>query len=141
MRIETRKVASKRHYLKGEPLLAQTRGLRRRCDLKARKGLGKHFRIDEEVLKLITSTAELTPADIVMEIGPGPGVLTRELVRQRGGVVAVELDSKLAAILKQTLASFNNVTIINEDILQIDPAALLQEQKARLPSAIGSPFT
>jgi len=90
------------------------------------------------VLKLVTSSAELNPADVAMEIGPGLGVLTRELARQAGWVVTVELDSKLAAILKQTLASLDNVTIVNEDILKVDPAALLQELKARFPSVKNS---
>ncbi|MAF86100.1 MAG: ribosomal RNA small subunit methyltransferase A [Dehalococcoidales bacterium] len=110
----------------------------RRFDLHARKSLGQHFLIDEEVLKLITLAAELTPTDVIMEIGSGLGVLTRELARQSGWVVAVELDNRLAATLKQTLASLNNVTIVNKDILEIDPADLLQEQKARFPSAINS---
>ena len=136
-----KKASFRRRYLKTAPLLTQTRGLLRHFDLKARKGLGQHFLIDEEVLKLITSAAELAPTDVVMEIGPGLGVLTKELARQAGWVVTVELDNKLAAILKQTLASFDNVTIINEDILSIDPAALLQEQKARFPPAINSPFS
>jgi len=100
--------------------------------------LGQHFLIDEEVLKLVTSAAELTPSDVVMEIGPGLGVLTRELARQAGWVVAVELDSKLVAILKQMLSALNNVTIVNEDILKVDPAALLQEQRARFSSAKNS---
>jgi len=120
--------------------LAQTRGLLRRFGLRARKGLGQHFLIDEEVLKLITSAAGLTPTDVIMEIGPGLGVLTQELARQAGWVINIELDNKLAAILKQTLAAFNNVTIINEDVLQIDPQALLQEQRERFPPAISSPF-
>ena len=137
----TKKASYRRHYLKTELLLTQTKGLLRHFDLRARKGLGQHFLIDEEVLKLITSAAELAPTDVIMEIGPGLGVLTRELAGQAGWVVTIELDNKLAAILKQTLASFNNVTIINEDILSIDPAALLQEQKARFPPAINSPFS
>ncbi len=141
MGIKPNKVTYKRHYPRGEPLLAQTKGLLRRFGLQARKGLGQHFLIDEEVLKLITSAAGLTPADVIMEIGPGLGVLTRELVRQGGWVITVELDSKLAAILKQSLASFNNVTIVNEDILQIDPLTLLQEQKAKFPMGISSPFS
>ena len=130
-----------RCYLKAKSLLAQTRGLLRRFGLRARKGLGQHFLIDEEVLRLITSAAELTPADIVMEIGPGLGVLTKELAKQAGWVVTIELDNKLAAILKQTLAAFNNVTIINEDILQIDPEALLQEQREKFSPAITSSFS
>ena len=128
-----------RCYLKTELLLAQTRRTLRHFDLKARKRLGQHFLIDGEVLQLITSAAELTPADIILEIGPGLGVLTKELARRVGWVIAVELDSKLAVILKQTLASFNNVTIINENILHIDPATLLREQKAKFPPAI-SPY-
>ena len=120
--------------------MAQTRGLLRRFGLRARKGLGQHFLIDEEVLKLITSAAGLTPADVIMEIGPGLGVLTQELARQAGWVITIELDNKLAANLKQTLAAFNNVTIINEDVLQIDPQALLQEQGEGFPPTISSPF-
>jgi 16S rRNA (adenine1518-N6/adenine1519-N6)-dimethyltransferase len=137
----TEKADHRRRYLKTKPLLTQTRGLLHRFGLQARKSLGQHFLIDEEVLELITSAAELAPTDIIMEIGPGLGVLTTELARQSGWVVTIELDNKLAAILKQTLASFNNVTILNEDILEIDPAALLQEQKARFPPVINSPFS
>lgn len=136
-----KKPADIRHYLKSESLLTQTRRLLRRFDLRARKGLGQHFLIDEEVLKLIVSTAQLTPSDIVLEIGPGLGVLTRELARQAGWVVAIELDSNLATILKQTLASFNNITIINEDVLSIAPETLLQEQKTKFPPEVDSPFS
>ena len=75
-----------------------------------------------------------------MEIGPGLGVLTKELAGQAGWVTAVEIDSKLAAILRQTLAPFDNITIINDDILSIDLADLLQEHRARFPVAISSPF-
>jgi 16S rRNA (adenine1518-N6/adenine1519-N6)-dimethyltransferase len=89
------------------------------------------------VLKRITSAAELTPADVVIEVGPGLGVLTRELARQAGWVIAIELDNKLAAALKQTLASFNNITIINDDVLRIEPQALLSELKDRFPPATG----
>ena len=111
----------------------------RRFDLKARKRLGQHFLIDGEVLKLITSAAELTPTDIILEIGPGLGILTKELARQTGWVITVELDNKLANILKQTLASFDNVTIINKDILRIDPATLLREPKTKFAPAT-SPY-
>ncbi|MFH0769050.1 MAG: 16S rRNA (adenine(1518)-N(6)/adenine(1519)-N(6))-dimethyltransferase RsmA [Chloroflexota bacterium] len=118
--------------------MAQTRKLLRRFDLRARKGLGQHFLIDEEVLRLIVSSAELTSSDVVMEIGPGLGVLTRELASQAGWVIAIELDTNLANILKQTLSSFNNVTIINEDVLSLAPEALLREHFSR--EAI-SPFS
>ncbi len=119
--------------------MAQTRGLLRHFDIRVKKGLGQHFLVDEEVLGLIISTAQLTSSDVVMEIGPGLGVLTRELARQAGWVVVIELDNKLAAVLKQSLASFNNITIINEDVRKIDPAVLLQEEKAKFPPNVSSP--
>jgi 16S rRNA (adenine1518-N6/adenine1519-N6)-dimethyltransferase len=131
-------VAERRDNLKAGSLLSQTRRLLRRFDLKARKGLGQHFLIDKEVLELITSAAALTPADVIVEVGPGLGILTRELARQAGWVIAIELDNKLAALLKQTLASFDNVTIINEDVLKIEPRALLNQQKARFRRGINS---
>ena len=123
--------------MKTESLLTQTKRMLRRFDLKARKRLGQHFLIDDEVQQLFTSAAELGPTDIIIEIGPGLGIMTRELAKQAGRVIAIELDNKLAALLKQTLASFDNVTIINEDILHIDPATLLREPKMKFPPAIG----
>ncbi len=116
-------------------MLSRTRGLLRRLDLQARKRLGQHFLIDQGVLETIVRAAGLTPDDVVIEIGPGLGVLTTELARQAGWVVAVELDTRLAAALKQTLASVDNVTIINGDILRVDPVALLEEPRTGLPQA------
>jgi len=127
-------------------LLAQTRGALRRAGLRARKGLGQHFLIDEEVLRLIVETAELGPGDVVIEVGPGLGVLTRELAARAGRVIAVELDDRLAALLREHLAAFPNVTVVNGDILRIDPADLLREAGAseyrvvaNLPYYITSP--
>jgi 16S rRNA (adenine1518-N6/adenine1519-N6)-dimethyltransferase len=120
-------------------LLAQTRRWLRRFDLKARKGLGQHFLIDSEVLEVILAAAELAPGDTVIEVGPGLGVLTRELAKQAGWIIAIELDNELAAILKKTLAPLDNVVILNEDILGTDPKALLQEQRPSFPPVI-SPY-
>ena len=127
--------------IESESLLSQTRRLLRRFGLRARKRLGQHFLIDREVLDLVVSTAELTSGDVVLEIGPGLGVLTRELVRQAGWVITIELDSKLAAILEKTLASSSNITVINENILHIDPEVLLRKQMKRLPPTVTSPFS
>jgi 16S rRNA (adenine1518-N6/adenine1519-N6)-dimethyltransferase len=118
------------------PLLTQTRRRLRQFDLKARKGLGQHFLVDSEVLETIVYTAGLTRDDTVIEVGPGLGVLTRELVKQAGWVIAIELDNRLAAILRKTLASFDNVVILNEDVLGTDPKALLQEQAPSFPPTL-----
>ena len=122
-----------------ESLLIQTKRMLRQFDLRARKRLGQHFLVDGEVLKHITSAADLNPTDIILEIGPGLGILTRELASKVGRVIAVELDSKLAAILKKTTDSFNNVTIINDDILHLEPEALLAEPEKKL-QAVTSPY-
>jgi 16S rRNA (adenine1518-N6/adenine1519-N6)-dimethyltransferase len=123
---------------RGKSLLTQTRQLLRQAGLRARKGLGQHFLVDGGVLKHILSAAELSPNDIVIEVGPGLGVLSRELARQAGWVVAVELDDNLASLLKETLAPFSNVTIVNRDILKVDPQALLHahfpDRKGVLPT-------
>ncbi|MFC1870390.1 16S rRNA (adenine(1518)-N(6)/adenine(1519)-N(6))-dimethyltransferase RsmA [Chloroflexota bacterium] len=130
-----KEAVQKRRTPSSEPLLAQTKGLLRRFHLQARKSLGQHFLIDGDVLGQITAAAEITASDIVMEIGPGLGVLTRELARQAGLVIAVELDNQLAAILDQTMAACGNVAVINKDILEIEPAVLLEGQKGLVAPA------
>ena len=67
-------------------LLAQTRKLLRKFDLRAKKGLGQHFLIDDDVLETILATAELSPTDTVIEVGPGLGLMTAELARRAGWV-------------------------------------------------------
>lgn len=86
------------------------------------------------MLKLITSAADITPADVVVEVGPGLGILTRELARLAGWLVAVELDNQLVAILTETLAPLSNITIVNTDILAIDPADLIATLDDKLPA-------
>ncbi len=133
-------MSSQSNPRKTKTLLARTKGMLHRYNLRARKGLGQHFLIDEEILRLIVSTAELEPDDIVLEVGSGLGVLTRELAEKAGQVIAIELDDKLADILNQSLASFNNITIINENILGIEPAALIEEQKYEFPAKLEGTF-
>jgi 16S rRNA (adenine1518-N6/adenine1519-N6)-dimethyltransferase len=108
-------------------LLTETRRLLRRYDLSARKRLGQHFLVDRGVLEIILEAATLTSDDLVIEVGPGLGVLTKELAREAGRVVAVELDDRLATALQGEMASLHNVTVINGDILKLDTADLLDE--------------
>ncbi len=127
-----------------EPLLIRTRQLLRRSGLRARKELGQHFLIDEDVLGTILAAAELRHDDTVIEVGPGLGVLTGELAKRAGSVIAIELDEKLAGILKRTLAASRNVTVINEDVLKVDLAVLPGKSSnykvvANLPYYITSP--
>jgi 16S rRNA (adenine1518-N6/adenine1519-N6)-dimethyltransferase len=114
-----------------DSLQTQTQRLLRRYGLHARKGLGQHFLIDRAVLDLIVETAQLTTNDLVVEVGPGLGVLTRELAERAGRVAAIELDDKLAAILEDSLKPFPNVTIINQDVLKVDVPSLLKELRTK----------
>ena len=106
-------------------LLRETKRRLSRLRRFARKSLGQHFLIDAAVLEKIIAAAELTLDDTVIEVGPGLGVLTRELAGRAGKVVAVELDEGLAAALKEEMTSLGNVTVVNEDILKAGTASLL----------------
>jgi 16S rRNA (adenine1518-N6/adenine1519-N6)-dimethyltransferase len=103
------------------------RQLLRQFGFKPKKRLGQHFLIDEAVLERILSAAELSPGDIVVEIGPGLGILTEGLARREARVIAVELDAQLVALLKKRLAAFPDVQIIHADILKVTPRQLLQD--------------
>lgn len=106
-------------------LPGQVRGLLSQYGLRAKKSLGQHFLVNRGVLHRIVSAAELTPEDTVVEVGPGLGVLTRELAKQARRVIAVEADAKLVSALSEIVSAFPNVSVINSDILQTDPAFLL----------------
>ena len=95
--------------------------------LKPKKGLGQNFLTDDSVLLDIVEAAELDDNSCVLEIGPGMGVLTRELAKRAGKVVAVEIDTTILPILEKNVAEFSNVTIINQDILKVELDALLKE--------------
>lgn len=129
---------------KGISPLAQVKKLLRQAGLKARKSLGQHFLVDEAVLNTVVEAAELSPKDTVIEVGPGLGILTTELVNRAGDVVAVELDTKLASLLGRRLASLANLRVINADILKVNLSQLLEGKGkykvvANLPYYITSP--
>jgi len=108
-------------------LLSRTKGILRLAGLQAKKGLGQHFLVDGTYLKYILTAAELNKDDIVIEVGPGLGVLTGELADRAGWVAAVEKDDNLSHLLEETLASQQNVIVINQDILKVDPDAIFHE--------------
>jgi len=109
---------------------SQGHGVVREFGFKPKKRLGQHFLIDEAVLECILSAAELSHGDIVVEVGPGLGILTEELAKRGATVIAVELDSKLADILRKRLVPFPNVKIIHADILKVTLRQLLQDNLA-----------
>ena len=97
------------------------------------KKFGQNFLIDTHVLEKIISAAGITKDDCVLEIGPGIGTMTQYLAENAGHVVAVEIDRNLIPILKETLADYDNVTVINEDLLRVDIKALAEEYNGGKP--------
>lgn len=100
------------------------------------KKYGQNFLIDTHVLDKIIKAAEVTQEDLVVEIGPGIGTLTQYLCEAAREVVAVEIDKNLIPILEDTLSAYDNVTILNEDILKVDLNKLVQERNAGKPVKI-----
>lgn len=100
------------------------RELLERYGISPRKDLGQHFLSDPRLLDKIAAAADLSPGDCVLEIGPGPGLLTRRLAVLAGEVVAVELDGGFVALLEEELAGYDNVRIVRGDILKLSPSAL-----------------
>ncbi len=108
------------------------------------KRFGQNFLIDGHVIEKIIRAAEITKDDTVLEIGPGIGTMTQYLAEAAGKVYAVEIDRNLLPILAETLADYDNVTVVNEDILKVDIAALTEGKPvkvvANLPYYITTPI-
>ncbi len=111
------------------------RRLLEQWDLRPSKGLGQNFLVNQAALKKIVAAAELTPDDIVLEVGAGLGTLTERLARHAGHVVAVELDQRLLPVLQSVLADFDNITLIQGDVLALDPAALISAASIHHPAS------
>lgn len=102
-------------------------------DFVFQKKFGQNFLIDTHVLDKIISAAEITKDDLVVEIGPGIGTMTQYLACAAREVVAIEIDKMLIPILQDTLSGFDNVTVINEDVLKVDLNKLAEEKNGGRP--------
>ena len=94
--------------------------IKERYGFKISKSLGQNFLTDKNVIDKIIGAMNLTPQDLVIEIGPGLGVLTAEAAPQAGKVIAIEIDKNLIPILKENMEEFDNVEIINQDFIKIN---------------------
>ena len=104
------------------------------------KRLGQNFLIDGHVIEKIIRAADIKKEDIVLEIGPGIGTMTQYLSEAAGKVYAVEIDKNLIPILADTLSGYDNVTVINEDILKLDIRDLIKEDKGSLKVVANLPY-
>ena len=120
----------------------------KKYEFRFQKKFGQNFLIDTHVLEKIIRAAGITEEDFVLEIGPGIGTMTQYLCESAREVVAVEIDSHLIPVLADTLSAYDNVTVMNEDILKVDICKLAQEKNngraikvvANLPYYITTPI-
>ena len=126
---------SSKAYL-GNP--SKTNEILNKFGLSAQKRYGQNFLIDANILEKIVASAGITKEDTVLEIGPGIGTLTQYLSEAAGKVISVEIDKNMIPVLEYTLADFDNVTIINQDILKADIAGILNEAGAKSAKVVAN---
>jgi len=127
---------------------ARTKEVLSKYNMSAKKKFGQNFLIDSSVLSGIVEASGVTEDDLVLEIGPGIGTLTQYLAESAKKVVAVEIDKTLMLVLEDTLSDYDNVTVINEDILKVDIDRIVSESNdgkpikvvANLPYYITTPI-
>lgn len=122
-----------------------TRNIVKKYGFRFSKGLGQNFLIDDTVLEDIIQAADITPEDLVIEIGPGVGTLTKLLLKKAKKVVAIELDDKLIPILNEELKDFDNLQLIHGDALKVDFDEIIGEEGsvkvvANLPYYVTTPI-
>ena len=108
-----------------ENILQETKFLMKKYNIKANKSLGQNFLISEYVVKKIVDSSNIKKEDLVIEIGPGLGTLTKYLLEQAGKVICIELDTKMLTILQDRFSLYDNLKIINEDVLKVDLKLLI----------------
>ena len=107
----------------------ETRDILKKYNISANKKLGQNFLIDDEVIDGIINASDVNKNDLVIEIGPGLGTLTKRLLDNAGKVICIELDTRMIGILNDRFKFYNNFEVINEDVLKVDLNKLINENK------------
>ena len=108
-------------------IFEETKFILKKYGISANKSLGQNFLINDEVVQGIVDKAEISKEDLVIEIGPGLGTLTKELLEKAGKVIAIELDTRMIQILTDRFKLYDNFELINEDVLKVDLNNLIQK--------------
>ena len=114
-----------------ENIIQETKFILKKYNLKANKNLGQNFLINREVLETIVSSAQIGDKDLVIEIGPGLGTLTEFLLEKTKKVICVEIDKNMINVLQDRFALYNNIEIINEDILKLNLNEIIENEKQK----------
>ena len=112
-----------------ENILEETKSIMKQNGIRANKSLGQNFLINKDVLESIVNSSEISKDDMVIEIGPGLGTLTKYLLEKAGEVLCIEIDSKMIKILNNRFNQYENFEIINEDVLKVDLNNIISEKK------------
>lgn len=112
-----------------ENILEETKFIMKKYGIKANKSLGQNFLINTEVVESIVNSSEISKDDMVIEIGPGLGTLTKYLLEKAGKVLCIELDTRMIKILKDRFNIYENFEIINEDVLKVNLKEIIKENK------------
>lgn len=112
-------------------ILEETKFIMKKYNISANKKLGQNFLISKEVVNTIVNCSEITKEDLVIEIGPGLGTLTKELLEKAGKVICIELDTKMLGILKDRFSLYDNFELINNDVLKVDLKDIISEEKKK----------
>ena len=113
-----------------ENILEETRFIMKKYNIRANKNLGQNFLINEEVVKNIVGCSNIEKEDLVIEIGPGLGTLTKYLLEKAGKVICIELDTKMLQILEDRFSLYDNFKLINNDVLKVDLKNIIEKEKA-----------
>ena len=114
-----------------ESVLDETIFIMKKYGIKANKALGQNFLINEKVIEETINTANITNQDLVIEIGPGLGTLTKYLLQKAGKVLCIEIDKKMLSILEDRFSLYSNLEIINEDVLKVDLNNIIFQEKKK----------
>ena len=109
-------------------LYNETKSIMHKFNIQANKNLGQNFLVDENVVNTIIQKADIQKEDLVIEIGPGLGTLTLPLLEKAGKVICIELDNKMVEILNKRFFMYNNLSIIQDDILKIDLNGIIEKE-------------
>lgn len=112
-----------------ENILEETKYIMKKYGIKANKSLGQNFLINTEVVESIVNSSEISKDDMVIEIGPGLGTLTKYLLEKAGKVLCIELDTRMIKILNERFSIYDNFEIINEDVLKVNLNEIIKENK------------
>lgn len=126
-------------------LYEETKYIMRKYNISANKGLGQNFLIDEDIVNNIIKESDVSQDDLIIEIGPGLGTLTKLLLEKAKKVICIELDDRMIKILSERFSLYNNLEIIHDDVLKVNLKDIIKNEKsvkvvANLPYYITTPI-